>query len=68
MGSVVIVQVQPVGVGAYSGLVREVGRGVGPFGDEGPVEPFDLAVGLAAAGTGSPVADAGIGQGPGELA
>ncbi len=50
----VIVLVDPVVEGFGSLAVCGPGGGVGPFGGEGPLEPFDFAVGL---GTVRPDAD-----------
>ncbi len=50
VGSVMIVSVEPGGVGGGAGFVGDVGVGVGPFGGQGAVETFDLAVGLGPVG------------------
>ena len=46
VGSVVIVVVDPVPVGRGPGLVAGIRPGIGPFGSEGAIEPFDLPVRL----------------------
>lgn len=57
MAAVVIVGVEPlVEAGRAFGLA-EVGPGVGPFLDRGPVEPLDLPVGLRPIGAGAFVRD-----------
>ena len=59
VGSMVIVVVEPVGVGRCAGCVGEVGLGVGPLGCQGAVEALDLAVGLRPVGPGPSVLDVG---------
>lgn len=55
VGSVVIVGVEPVRVGGFAFGFAGVGARVGPFGEQGPVEAFDLPVRLGAVGPGVPV-------------
>ncbi len=59
-----IVGVQEVGEGSDALGLAGVGAGVGPFLFQGPVEPFDLAVGLRPVGPGPLVGD--VTQGLGE--
>ena len=44
MGTVVIVVMEPGRVGGYAFGLGSVGPRIGPFGGEGAVEAFDLAV------------------------
>jgi hypothetical protein len=46
VAAVVIVGVQPGGEGGDAFGFGAVGGGVGPFVEQGAVEPFDFAVGL----------------------
>ena len=46
VAAVMIVGVQPVGERGTAVGLRPVRAGVGPFLEQGAVEPFDLAVGL----------------------
>jgi hypothetical protein len=48
-----VVQMQPVVQGGGSLLVAGVDPDVGPLGQQGPVEPLDLAVGLGPIGSGA---------------
>ncbi len=52
MGSVVIVGVEEPVERSGAGVVGPVGPDVGPFLEQGAVEPFDLAVRLWPAGAG----------------
>ena len=60
MSAVVIVVVQPAGEFGQAVGLAGVGPCVGPLGDQGPVEPLDLAVGLGRVGPGVLVRDAGV--------
>lgn len=66
VGAVVIVVMDPGGVGCCASVVGEVGAGEGPLGGEGAVEPFDLAVGLGPLGPGAAVLDP-VAEGCGEV-
>ena len=57
MAAVMIVGVDEPGVRGHAFGFAEVEPGVGPFLTQGPVEPFDLAVGLWPVGAGSFVSD-----------
>src|SRR5699024_1436485 len=57
MGSVVIILVEPIGVGSCSVFVAAVRLGVGPFLGQGAVEAFDFAVGLRVVGPGVAMLD-----------
>ena len=57
VAAVVIVVMEPVGVGGCAFGFGAVHVGVGPFLEQGPVEPFDLAVGLGPVGPGTVVLD-----------
>lgn len=60
MSAVVIVVVQPAGEFGQAVGLAGVGPCVGPLGDQGPVEPLDLAVGLGRVGPGVLVRDVGV--------
>ena len=66
VGSVVIVVVQPRGVGGGAFGFAGVGAGVGPLGGQGSVETFDLPVRLRPIRLGLLVLDPGLGQCLGE--
>ncbi len=53
VAAVVIVGVQELGVGRGALVLAGVGTGVGPFFEQGPVEPFDLSIGLGPVGAGA---------------
>ena len=53
VGSVVIVEVEPVRVAGCALVVGQVDLRVGPFGAERPIEAFNFAVGLGAYTVGS---------------
>ena len=62
MAAVVIVGVEPGGERGAAFGFGPVGAGVGPFLEQGAVEPFDLAVGLWPVGPGSFMRDPVAGQ------
>ena len=53
----VVVDVDPVLQGLVAVVFGEVGAGVDPFFGQGPVEPFDFAVGLGPVGPGPDMFD-----------
>ncbi len=57
MGSVVIVVMEPGRVGGFAFDLGSVGPCIGPFGGEGAVEAFDLAVSLWSERAGAAVRD-----------
>ncbi len=63
MGSVVIVGVEKPVDRAAAGVIGPLGPDVGPFLEQGPVEPFDLAVRLRPAGPNPHVLHAQVRQG-----